>query len=90
MAPSQSISGLAGLIQKHATTIETFIQESGAPQPTMSVGTPPVLPLTPELEGTRNELLDALGELQALIQGPMVQLFSVMFPVVSLDSVALL
>ncbi|KAH6658135.1 S-adenosyl-L-methionine-dependent methyltransferase [Truncatella angustata] len=80
MSVSRSLSELAALIQSHSASIVNTLESHGHPQPSFTVGSPLVLPLSPEVEDTRDELVEALDELRALVLGPMGHLFSMLLP----------
>ncbi len=61
------LSDLAGIIKTLATAIENALKSSGAPQPSLAVGTSSALPLGANLEESRDELVEALDELRALV-----------------------
>ncbi|KAK6065091.1 o-methyltransferase [Seiridium cupressi] len=86
MSPSRSLSELAALIQNRSASIEDALKSAGLPPPSFAVGSPLALPLSPELEDTRDELVEALDELRALVLGPMGHLLMLMLPLPALNA----
>ncbi|KAK6086414.1 O-methyltransferase [Seiridium cupressi] len=86
MSPSRSLSELAALIQNRSASIEDALKSAGLPPPYFAVGSPLALPLSPELEDTRDELVEALDELRALVLGPMGHLLMLMLPLPALNA----
>ncbi|KAK9422181.1 putative S-adenosyl-L-methionine-dependent methyltransferase [Seiridium unicorne] len=86
MSPSRSLSELAALIQTRSASIEDALKSAGLPPPSFAVGSPLALPLSPELEDTRDELVEALDELRALVLGPMGHLLMLMLPLPALNA----
>ncbi|KAK9777698.1 putative S-adenosyl-L-methionine-dependent methyltransferase [Seiridium cardinale] len=82
MSPSRSLSELAALIQTRSASIEDALKSAGLPPPYSAVGSPLALPFSPELDDTRDELVEALDELRALVLGPMGHLLMLMLPLV--------
>ncbi|KAM7200831.1 S-adenosyl-L-methionine-dependent methyltransferase [Rhypophila sp. PSN 637] len=62
---------LASSILEHTTILEKFLHENGLPSPSFDPGTPPKLPLSPEVEKSLETALSSLDELMALLLGPM-------------------
>lgn len=83
MASPRSLSNLAAVIQANAGLIESALKTSNSPPPSFALGSPPVLMISPDLEECRDDLVDALEELRALVLGPIGHLFTLMVPIVS-------
>ncbi|KAM0811280.1 putative S-adenosyl-L-methionine-dependent methyltransferase [Seiridium cardinale] len=86
MSPSRSLSELAALIQTRSASIEDALKSAGLPPPYSAVGSPLALPFSPELDDTRDELVEALDELRALVLGPMGHLLMLMLPLPALNA----
>ncbi|KAI0123904.1 S-adenosyl-L-methionine-dependent methyltransferase [Xylariales sp. AK1849] len=70
MSSLRKLSKLTGLIHSHAALIENALDSSSIPQPSFAAGSPPMLSVPPELDDTRDELIEAIDELAALVLGP--------------------
>ncbi|KAK4213823.1 O-methyltransferase, family 2 [Rhypophila decipiens] len=70
-APQPRTVQLASSILEHTTILESFLHENGLPSPSFDPGTPPKLPLSPEVEKSLEMALSSLDELTALLMGPM-------------------
>lgn len=66
------INRLVGTLQAHVA--------SGAPAPSFDANAIPVFPLPPELEDTRQDALEAVEELAALLRGPIPYLMDMTGP----------
>ncbi|KAI1843519.1 hypothetical protein JX266_010345 [Neoarthrinium moseri] len=86
MATTRSLSDLAQLIHSRTTSIETGLKAANLPQPSFNATAPPALPLSRELEEVRDELVEALEELRALVLGPVGHLFTTMLPMPGLTA----
>ncbi|ETS84291.1 hypothetical protein PFICI_02316 [Pestalotiopsis fici W106-1] len=86
MSPTRSLSELAQLIQIRTVSIEGGLKSAGIPQPSFDAAAPAVLPIGSELEDIRDDLIEALDELRALVLGPVGHLFSSMLPVPAINA----
>ena len=68
--PQSRIVGLASSIATGTAAIDKYLSEHGLPSPSFDVDCPIVLDLPRELQQTRDSVLEASKELQALILGP--------------------
>jgi hypothetical protein len=82
MADSGKIAKLAEVISLHSNKIDAYISEKGLPQPSFDVDAPSELPLSPELELSRNAVFGAVEELYASLAGPVPYLARVLAPTV--------
>ncbi|KAF2864873.1 O-methyltransferase-domain-containing protein [Massariosphaeria phaeospora] len=69
-APSRIVS-LATSIEQNTRIVDTYINENGLPSPSFAASTPPDIPLPAEISKAKDEALEAMDELQALLLGPM-------------------
>lgn len=81
MAGAKSLTDLAALIQRDVVAINDDLTAANAPQPSFQVGSPPLM-LSPQGEETRQQLLEALDELRALILGPVGPIVRATLPIV--------
>lgn len=86
MSTSRSLSDIAALIQHHSATLEDALKATPRPHLSFEVGSPLTLPLSPQLQNVRDELVENLDELRALVFGPMEYLLHMMVPLVSIIS----
>lgn len=77
MASSPSrIAALAAQIAEGTNRIDSYLQSNGIPGPSFDVDAPEDLNLTPELQDTKASVLAANEELQELLIGPRMLMFS--------------
>lgn len=81
---TSSLSSLVGTISTRTAEIEAFIEAGNIPQPSFSIGSPAALPLPESLDHAREEVLDAMDRLHALLLGPVPHLMRLSSPTVSL------
>jgi hypothetical protein len=67
---SVSLSAIADFIATQARVIEEALKQNGASMPSFGIDTPDQLALDPQLHFTRLQLLDAIQDLQILLQTP--------------------
>ncbi|KAI0835695.1 putative O-methyltransferase [Hypoxylon sp. FL0890] len=77
MSSSQSrIAELAATIATHTSRVDTYLAEKGLPHPSFEADGPVDLGLPPDVEQSRNIVLEASQELNDLLQGPRNILFN--------------
>jgi hypothetical protein len=81
MAESPTLTGLAAKISASAATIESYLKEKNLPAPSFHPDSPPSLPMVPEVQHARYELLTALSDLELLAQGSYDAMSTHMIPV---------
>ena len=74
---------LAETISSHTGEIDDYLQSQGLPAPSFAIDAPPFMALTPQLMRSRDEILQACTELQALTEGPIAHLTRLTSPTVS-------
>ena len=77
MASSQSrIAELATAVAYHTQQVDSYLAEQGLPCPSFESDGPVDLALPPNIEESRNIVLEASQELNDLLQGPRDLLFN--------------
>ncbi|KAI1138547.1 putative O-methyltransferase [Hypoxylon sp. FL0543] len=77
MSSSQSrIAELAATIATHTDRVDTYLSEKGLPHPSFEADGPVDFGLSPDLEHSRNLVIEANQELNDLLQGPRNILFN--------------
>ena len=76
MAPQSRIIELASQIQHHTEEINDCLVQAGHPLPSWDLNTPPAVKLDTNGQAHQNAVLEAMHELQSLIQGPVPSIFS--------------
>lgn len=77
MASSQSrIAELATTVAHHTQQVDSYLAEKGLPYPSFESDGPVDLALPPDIEESRNIVLQASQELNDLLQGPRDLLFN--------------
>ena len=82
MPPSPRISELAATIQNCTAEIEEFMSMHNVPQATFDIDSPLTVDLPPSLSNAREEALDALDQLHALLLGPLLYFMRLTSPTV--------
>ena len=80
MATRSRIYELSQLINDKTKDIDNHLASSNLPTPSFDLHAPPAIPLPPALAKSRDEILDAIEELQALIAGPLPAFVRMMSP----------
>lgn len=75
----RDIKTLQADIHKLVGELQTHVA-SGAPGPSFAADAIPIFPLPPQLEDTRQDALEALEELAALLRGPIPYLMDLTGP----------
>ena len=83
MADQSRILELASIIGSRTLQLDNHYKAQNLPSPTLSVDAGPELPLPVSLSRSRDEVLDASTELQALVAGPLGHLTRLTSPTVS-------
>lgn len=83
MSSPKSVSQLAAIIQSRATDIEDYLIKNGTAQASFNTDSPLEVQLSPALSRAREEALEALTDLHALLLGPLPYLMRLMSPAVS-------
>jgi hypothetical protein len=78
---SPTLTGLAAKISAAAVSIESYLKKNNHPAPSFHPDAPSSMPLVPEVQQARYELLSALSDLELLVQGPFDALTIHMVPV---------
>lgn len=77
MASSLSrLAALATQIAEGTHSIDSYLQSNGLQQPSFEADGPMDLKLSPALQDVKNAVLDASQELQELLYGPAMLIFS--------------
>jgi hypothetical protein len=74
---------LGNIIQNRTKEIQQFLSSQGLPSPSLAADAGADLPLPHALQGSRDEILQACTELQALAEGPRMHLTRLTSPTVS-------
>ena len=82
MHPSAQILELAGIIHTRTIKIEEFMSVHNVPQASFDIDSPLAVPLPGSLSSAREEVLDALDQLHALLLGPLPYLMRLTSPAV--------
>ena len=82
MRPSTQILELAGVIHARTVKIEEFLSVHNVPQASFDIDSPLAVPLPEPLSSAREEVLDALDQLHALLLGPLPYLMRLTSPAV--------
>lgn len=80
---NSSIVELANTISQNASKIDEYLRSQGLPTPSFAIDAPPIMTLPPLLMRSRDEILEACSELQALTEGPVAHLTRLTSPTVS-------
>ena len=83
MADQSRILKLASVIESRTLQLDNYYKSHSLPSPKLSVDADPGLPLPESLSKSRDEVLDASSELQALLAGPLAHLTRLTSPTVS-------
>ncbi|TGO45530.1 hypothetical protein BOTNAR_0659g00040 [Botryotinia narcissicola] len=70
MSPTTRIAELAGTIQKHTSKVDEYLASNNIPSPSFHVSPPLRVSLPPDIQASRNAVLEASDELTALMLGP--------------------
>jgi hypothetical protein len=73
--PTSRIVELAAIIQAKTLEYDTFLAGNNISTPSFNPSCPPILDLPKDVSATKDELLAAMDELQALILGPVGGIF---------------
>lgn len=88
MAKQSRILELVSVIESRTLLLEEYFRNHDLPEPSLTVHAQPRLPLPPDLAKSREEVLDASSELQALLQGPLAHLTRLTSPTASISPTA--
>lgn len=83
MSPTTRIVELAATIQKRTSKVDEYLEYNSIPSPSFDVSSPLRLSLPPDIQTSRNAVLEASDELTALMLGPVESLI----PPVRLSSI---
>ena len=83
MVSTARISELAATIHTHVDEIERFMSVHSVPQASFDIDSPLAVPLSEPLSHAREEVLDALDQLHALLLGPLPYLMRLTSPAVT-------
>ncbi|CAG8961583.1 hypothetical protein HYFRA_00006117 [Hymenoscyphus fraxineus] len=75
---------LAAVIDRRTNEIDQYFSANSLPSPSFSVDAAPTLPLPQSLLKSRDEILEACTELQALAEGPVVHLTRLTSPTINI------
>ena len=70
MAPTSRIIKLASMIQTHTANIDLYLSSQGLPSPSWDLDTHQKVLLSDAAQVSQNALLESMGEVKALILGP--------------------
>lgn len=70
------IKELSSVIASSTSSFDNYLSAQALPTPSFDPGTPPFLPLPPNVAEARQQILEATDELHALIAGPLGTLFT--------------
>ena len=70
------IKELSSIISSDISAFDSHLSAQGLPTPSFDPGTPPFIPLPPDVAEARQRILEATDELHALIAGPLGTLFT--------------
>lgn len=82
MSSPKSLSRLAATIQSHVSNIEDYMKENDMAQASFDIDSPMDIQLSPPLSKVREEALEALTDLHALLLGPLPYFMRLMSPAV--------
>jgi hypothetical protein len=71
---------LGNIIKERTAQINQYLDSQGLPAPSLAVNAAPDLALPPALLKSRNDILEACTELQALTEGPFMHLTRITSP----------
>ncbi|KAI9646648.1 hypothetical protein NHQ30_004645 [Ciborinia camelliae] len=74
MAPNTRIAELASIIQEQTSKVDAYLASKNLPSPSFDVSYPLRLSLPPDIQASRNAVLEASDELTALMLGPVESL----------------
>jgi hypothetical protein len=74
MSPKSRIAELASTIQEQTSKVDAYLAANNLPSPSFDVSCPLRLSLPPEIQASRNAVLEASDELTALMLGPVESL----------------
>lgn len=74
MARTNRIVELASIIGKETEKVDTYLTSNHLPTPSFDISCPPKLFLPPEIQASRDAVLEASDELTALMLGPVESL----------------
>lgn len=76
MSNSRSLSELASIIQDKIAIVDQTLKDAGLDQPSFHAGASMGSQIPESIEETKFDLLEAIGDLQALLYGPVYYLVS--------------
>ncbi|KAF7930035.1 hypothetical protein BELL_0651g00040 [Botrytis elliptica] len=74
MSPATRIAELAATIQRNTSKVDEYLTSNNIPSPSFDVSCPFRLSLPPDIQASRNAILEASDELTALMLGPVESL----------------
>ncbi|PQE34045.1 6-hydroxytryprostatin B O-methyltransferase protein [Rutstroemia sp. NJR-2017a WRK4] len=74
MAPNTRIAELASIIQEHTSKFDAYLASNNLPSPSFDPSHPLRLSLSPDVQASRDAVLEASDELTALMLGPVESL----------------
>lgn len=74
MASTSRIIELSASIHEHTTKVDAYLAANNLPTPSFDTSCPPKLLLPPEIQASRDAVLEATDELTALMLGPVESL----------------
>ncbi|KAJ8065081.1 hypothetical protein OCU04_005793 [Sclerotinia nivalis] len=80
MSHATRIAVLAAKIQEHTSKVDEYLASNNLPSPSFDVSCPVRLSLPPEIQTSRNAVLEASDELTALMLGPVESLIPPIYP----------
>ncbi|KAL9117696.1 MAG: hypothetical protein Q9187_005766 [Circinaria calcarea] len=84
MASRSRILELASIIQQHTAELDSYLSSQGLPSPSFGIDAPPIIPLPEKQSAIQEAILDATGELQALVAGPLNTVIRITSPTVNI------
>lgn len=76
MESAPSLLELVTALSAQVSQLQTYLDSSKKPNPSLQLGAEPTLVLPPHLDRVRQEALNACDELRAVLQGPLPHLMS--------------
>jgi hypothetical protein len=74
MAPNTRIAELASIIQEQTSKVDAYLTSNNLPSPSFDPAYPLRLSLPPDVQASRDAVLEASDELTALMLGPIESL----------------
>lgn len=74
MSPASRIAELASIIHEQTDKVDAYLTSNNLPTPSFDISCPPKLFLPPEVQASRDAVLEASDELTALMLGPVESL----------------